>query len=104
MDFMVSLPPSRGFDAIMVVVDRVNKMAHFIPIKESATAQETRRLFFTHVFKHHGLPKDIMLDQHPKFTSKFWGALWKRMGLKLKMSTSFRPQTNGQTEKVNLVI
>jgi hypothetical protein len=72
MDFMVSLPPLRGFDAIMVVVDRFSKMAHFIPIKESATAQETKRLFFTHVFKHHGFPKDIVSDQDPKFTSKFW--------------------------------
>jgi len=62
MDFMVSLPPSRGFDAIMVVVDRFNKMAHFIPTKDSATTQQMGRLFFTHVFKHHGLPKDIVLD------------------------------------------
>jgi hypothetical protein len=60
MDFMVSLPPSRGFDVIMVVVDRFNKMAHFIPTKETAMAQETRRLFFTHVLKHHGFPKDIV--------------------------------------------
>jgi hypothetical protein len=88
MDFMVSLPPSRGFDAIMVVVDQFSKMTHFIPTKESAMAQETRRLFFTHVFKHHGLPKDIVLDQSPKFTNKFWRTLWKRMGSKLKMSTS----------------
>jgi hypothetical protein len=50
MDFMVSLPPSKGFDAIMVVVDRFSKMAHFIPTKDEATAQETGRLFFTHVF------------------------------------------------------
>jgi len=59
MDFMVSLPSSRGFD---VVVDRFSKMAHFIPTKDEATAQETGRLFFTHVFKHHGLPKDIVSD------------------------------------------
>jgi hypothetical protein len=89
MDFMVSLPPSRGFDAIMVVVDRFSKMAHFIPTKESAMDQETRMLFFTHVFKHHGLPKDIMLDRDPKFTSKFWQALWKCMGSKFKMGMSF---------------
>jgi len=57
MDFMVSLPPSRGFDAIMVVVDRFSKMAHFIPTKDEATAQEMKRLFFTHVFKHHGFPR-----------------------------------------------
>ncbi len=69
----VSLPPSRGFVAIMVVVvDRFSKMAHFIPTKETATAQKTGRLFFTQMFKHHGLPKDIMSDRNPKFTSKFW--------------------------------
>jgi len=104
MDFTISLPPLRGFDVIMVVVDRFSKMAHFIPTKDSATAQEMGRLFFTHVFKHHGLPKDIISNQNPKFTSKFWRALWKRTGLELKMSTSFCPQINGQTEKVNLVI
>jgi len=104
MDFMVSLPPSRGFDAIMVVVDRFSKMAHFIPTKDEVTAQETGRLFFSHIFKHHGLPKDIVLDRDPKFTSKFWRALWKRMGSKLKMNISFRPQTDGQTERVHLVI
>jgi len=62
MDFMVNLPPSRGFDAIMVVVDQFSKRAHFIPTKDEATAQETGRLFFTHVFKHHALPKDIVAD------------------------------------------
>ncbi len=62
MDFMVSLPPSRGFDAIMVMVDRFNKMAHLIPTKDEATTQDIGRLFFTHVFKHHGLPKDIVSD------------------------------------------
>ncbi len=62
MDFMVSLPPSKGFDAIMVVVDQFGKMAHFISTKDEATAQEIGRLFFTHVFKHHGLLKDIVLD------------------------------------------
>jgi len=88
----------------MVVVDRFNKMAHFIPTKDNATAQKMGRLFFTQVFKHHGLPKDIVSDRDPKFISKIWRALWKRMGLELKMSISFRPQTDGQTEKVNLAI
>ncbi len=71
MNFMVILPPSREIDAIMVVVDRFNKMTHFVPIKESATAQETGRFFSTHVFKHHGLPKDIVSNRNPKFTSEF---------------------------------
>jgi hypothetical protein len=71
MDFMVSLPPSKGFDTIMVVVDRFSKMTHFNPTKDEATTQETSSLFFTHVFKHHGLPKDIVSDREPKLTSKF---------------------------------
>jgi hypothetical protein len=104
MDFMVSLPPSRGFNAIMVVVDQFSKMVHFIPTKDEAMTQETNKLFFTHVFKHHGLPKDVVSDRDPKFTNKFWRTLWKRMGSEFKMSTSFHPQTDGQTERVNLVI
>jgi hypothetical protein len=52
-------------------------MAHFIRTKDEATAQETGRLFFFHIFKHHGLPKDIVSDRDPKFISKFWWALWK---------------------------
>ncbi len=92
MDFMVSLPPSRGFDAIMVVVDWFSKMTHFIPTKESAMAQKMGRLFFTHVFKHHGLPTDIVSDRDPKFTSKFWWTLWKRTRSEFKMSTSFQPK------------
>ncbi len=56
----------------MVVVDQFNKMAHSIPTKETAMIQEMGRLLFTHVFKHHGLPKDIVLDWGPKFTRKFW--------------------------------
>jgi hypothetical protein len=66
MDFMVNLPPSKGFDVIMVVVDQFSKIAHFVPTKESATAEKTKRLFFTHVFKHHGLLKDIVSNQRPK--------------------------------------
>lgn len=88
----------------MVVVDRFSKMGHFIPTKETATAQETGRLYFAHVFKHHGLPKDIISDRDPKFMSKFWRALWKKMGTRLKMSTAFRPTTDGQTERVNSVV
>jgi hypothetical protein len=55
----------------MVVVDQFSKMAHFIPTKENATTLETGRLLFIHMFKHHGLPKDIVSDRDPKFASKF---------------------------------
>ncbi len=66
MDFMVSLPLSKGFDAIMVVVDQFSKMAHFIPTKDEATTQETGRLFFPHIFKHHGFLKDIVSNRNSK--------------------------------------
>jgi hypothetical protein len=99
MNFTVSLPPSKGFDMIMVVVDQFSKMAHFIPTRESAMAQEMGKLFFMHVFKHHSLLKDIVLNRDPKFTSKFWRTLWKFVGSEPKMNTSFRPQTDGQTGK-----
>ncbi len=82
MDFMVSLPPLRGFDAIIVVMDRFSKMAHFIPTKESATAQEMGRLFFTHVFKHHGFPKEIVSNWDSKFTSKFLVSLVESHGVR----------------------
>ena len=104
MDFMTHLPESKGFDSIMVVVDRVSKMAHFVPTRDTATAQEVGRLYFDKVVKHHGMQKSIISDRDPKFTSRFWRALWKKLGTELKMSTAFRPQTDGQTERVNLVL
>jgi hypothetical protein len=78
---MVSLPPLRGFNAIMVVVDQFSKMAHFIPFIESAMAQEMGRLFFMHVFKHHGFPKDIMSIKTPSSQASFGepcGSAWGR--------------------------
>ena len=104
MDFRTHLLESKGFDSIMVVVDRVSKMAHFVPTRDTATAQEVGRLYFDKVVKHHGMQKRIISDREPKFTSRFWRALWKKLGTELKMSTAFRLQTNGQTEQVNLVL
>ena len=79
-------------------------MAHFVPTCDTATAQEVGRLYFNKVVKYHGMQKSSILDRDPKFTSRFWRALWKKLGTKLKMSTAFRPQTDGQTERVNLVL
>ena len=96
MDFMTHLPESKGFDSIMVVVDRVSKMSHFVPTRDTATAQEVGRLYFNKVVKHHGMQKNIISNRDPKFTSRFWRALWKKLDTELKMSTAFRPQTDGQ--------
>ena len=75
MDFMTHLPESKGFDSIMVVVDRVSKMAHFVPTRDTAMAQQIGRLYFDKVVKHHGMQKNIILDRDPKFTNCFWRAL-----------------------------
>ena len=90
-----------GYDAILVVVDRLSKMAHFIPTTASVTALATAKLFVDHIFKLHGLPKSLVSDRDTRFTSKFWQALFHSLGTSLKMSTSFHPQTDGQTERTN---
>ena len=69
MDFMTHLPESKGVDSIMMVVDRVSKMAHFVPTWDTTTAQEVGRLYFDKVVKHHEMQKNIILDRDMKFTS-----------------------------------
>jgi hypothetical protein len=102
MDFIVRLPETLdGHDAILVVVDRLSKMAHFIPTHTKVDADEAAQLFFTHIFRLHGLPSSIVSDRDPKFTSSFWRVLFKLTGTKLAMSTSRHPQTDGQTERMN---
>ena len=105
VDFMTDLPMTqRGCDALMVVVDRLTKRAHFIPTKMSATAQDTARLFRREIFRLHGLPREIVSDRDPKFTATWWAELWKQLGTTLAMSTPAHPETDGQTERVNRII
>jgi ''chromo'' (CHRromatin Organisation MOdifier) domain./Integrase core domain. len=102
MDFIVQLPVTRkGFDAIVVFVDRLTKRAIFCSANTSITAPEVAKIFFNNVFRHHGLPKVIVSDRDAKFTSHFWKTLFKQLGTKLSMSTAFHPQTDGQTERMN---
>ena len=102
MDFVVQLPVTRkGFDAIVVFVDRLTKRSIFCPTNTTITAPEVAKIFFKHVFCHHGLPKVIVSDRDAKFTSHFWRTLFKQLGTKLSMSTAFHPQTDGQTERMN---
>jgi len=102
MDFIVQLPLTKqGHDAIVVFVDRLTKRAHFQPMHTSATAPEVAKIFFTTIFRNHGLPKVIISDRDPKFTSRFWQTLFGHLGTKTAMSTAFHPQTDGQTERMN---
>ena len=105
MDFITSLPrSSKGNTQIFVVVDRLSKMAHFIPCKKAASAVDVASLFMQHVFKIHGLPKSIVSDRDPKFTGNFWTSLFKSLGTNLLFSSAYHPQTDGQTERVNQIL
>ena len=102
MDFIVQLLVTRnGFDAIVVFMDRLTKRVIFCPTNTSVTAPEVVKIFFTNVFRHHGLPKVIISDRDAKFTSHFWKTLFHQLGTKLSMSTAFHSQTDGQTERMN---
>ncbi|KAF1333225.1 polyprotein, partial [Globisporangium splendens] len=104
MDFITGLPVSEGFDAIFVTVDKLSKRPKYHPTHSTADAEGTAKVFFEAVVRHHGLPKVIISDRDPKFTSDFWKSLTKLMGIKLSMTTSHRAQADGQTERQNLVL
>ena len=102
IDFISPLPKTNSqHDAIMVVVDKLTKYAHFIPTVSTLTATQTATLFFREIVRHHGLPATIISDRDTRFTSFFWRALWNLLGTSFNMSTSAHPETDGQTERMN---
>jgi hypothetical protein len=101
MDMIVKLPQSGGFDSILVLVDLLSKMAHFIPCKEVASLATLANLFCKNIFRIHGLPDKIILDRRSTFVSGFWQALMNLLNIKLALSTAYHPQTDGQTERTN---
>lgn len=104
IDFIVVLPKYEGYRTIIVVVDRVFKYGTFIPSPKECSAEETARLFFKHVVKHCGLLRVIVSDHDMRFTGIFWTGMFNLMGLELCFFTSFHPQTDGQTERVNTLL
>jgi Integrase core domain. len=100
MDFVVGLPRSqKGYDSIWVIVDRLTKSAHFLPVKSTYPLERYAKLYIDEIVRLHGAPVSIVSDRDPRFTSRFWPCLQSALGTKLTMSTAFHPQTDGQLER-----
>ena len=104
MDFVEGLPRVHGKSVILTVVDRFSKQAHFLPLSHPYTAATVARAFFEGIVRLHGFPASIVSDRDPVFTGHVWRDLFKLAGVKLRMSTAFHPQTDGQSEVVNRTI
>jgi hypothetical protein len=105
MDYMSGVPYTKwGNDCVFVVVDCFSKMAILVACKKNITAEATAKIFFERVWVHFGISQTIVLDRDSRFLSIFWSSLWSLMDTKLTKSTTFRPQTDGQTEVVNQMI
>jgi hypothetical protein len=104
MDFIVGLPHTHaGYDSIWVIVDRLTKVAHFIPVKMTYSGAKLAVLYMSRIMCLHGVPKKIVLDRGSQFTSKFWEKLHESMDTKLNFSSAYHPQTDGQTERTNQI-
>ena len=100
MDFIVGLSRTfRKHDAIWVIVDRLTKPAHFLPIQQGDSLDKLAGLYVSEIVRLHGMPISIMSDRDPRFTSHFWESLQRAIGTKLHFSTAFHPQTDGQSER-----
>jgi hypothetical protein len=104
IDFIEALPKVQGKTVILSVVDRFSKYCHFIPLAHPYTAEAVAHAFFADIVRLQGVPQSIVSDRDPVFTSAFWQELMRLTGTKLYMSSTFHPQTDGQTEAANRVI
>ena len=105
MDFITGLPRTKfGYDSIWVIVCRLTKIAHFIPVKTTYTSAKLADIYMKRIVCLHGVPKSIVSDRGTQFTSHFWKQLRESLGTRLEFSTAFHPQTDGQTERVNQIL
>jgi transposase InsO family protein len=105
MDVIVGLPHTRiGYDSIWVVVDRLTKAAHFIPVKTTYNSAMLAELYMSRIVCLHGVPKKIVSDRGTQFTSHFWQQLHEALGTHLKFNSAYHSQTYGQTERTNQIL
>jgi hypothetical protein len=101
LDFIEGLPLSGKFDTILVVVDKFSKFGHFIPLRHPFTAASVAQLYMDNVYKLHSMPKVLISDRDKIFVSSFWQNLFRLAETTMNMSSSYHPQTDGQTERLN---
>ncbi|KAI3806853.1 hypothetical protein L1987_22769 [Smallanthus sonchifolius] len=100
MDFITKLPrTAKGHDTIWVIVDRLTKTAHFLPIRETFSSERLAEVFINEVVARHGMPLTIVSDRDTRFSSRFWKRFHEAMGTRLNISTAYHPQTDGQSER-----
>ncbi|SOV02264.1 uncharacterized protein UDID_19157 [Ustilago sp. UG-2017a] len=104
LDFIEGLPPSRNYDSILVIVDRLTKFAILAPTYKTVTAKQTAVLLYGHMVRLFGYPDHMVSDRGRQFISGAWKAFAEQMGVKHSLSTAYHPQTDGQTERVNQVV
>jgi hypothetical protein len=105
IDFIVGLPrTSAGYDSIWVIVDRLTKVAHFIPVKTTYSGAKLAELYMGRIVCLHGVPKKIVSDRGSQFTSRYWKKLHKSLDTRLNFSSAYHPQTDGHTERTNQVL
>jgi len=104
IDFITDLPKSEGYDTILVVMDWLTKMSHFIPCSKDLDARQFSILFMKEIVRLHGLPHDIMTDRGTLSTSDLWRETTGKLGIERRLSTAFHPQTDGQTERTNAIL
>jgi hypothetical protein len=105
MDFIVGLPrTSAGYDSIWVIVDMLNKVAHFILVKTTYSGAKLAELYMAQIVCLHGVPKKIVSHRGSQFTSRYWKKLHESLDTRLNFSSAYHPQTDGQTERTNQVL
>jgi len=105
MGYMLGLSSTkRGNEFVFLVMDHFSKMEILAIYKKKITTEATAKLFFEWVWVHFGIPQTIVFYQDSLFLNTFWSSLWSLLDIKLTKSTTFHPQTDGQTEVVNLMI
>jgi hypothetical protein len=104
MDFIMGLPLVEGCNALWVIMDQLTKIAHFVAYADTMGPSDLADGFISHVVRAHGLPSSIISDRGLLFMSAFWKWIMEAMGTTWNLSTTFHPETDGQTERTNVIL